>query len=118
MALHVRTILIDDLDASTDNVESHRFACDGAEYEIDLTGPNMDRLREALAPFIAAGRRLPSTVVRRRPGQRTPSTPSRSDAPAIRAWWAANADRPGLPAHRTHGSIPAQVRQAYRNARD
>lgn len=115
MALHIRTMLIDDLDASTDGVESHRFACDGVEYEIDLTGPNMDRLREALAPFIAAGRRLPSTVARRRPGQRTPST---SDAPAIRAWWAANADRLQLPAHRTHGPIPAQVRQAHRNARD
>jgi hypothetical protein len=115
VAKYVRTELIDDLDASTDGVESHRFACDGVEYEIDLTEPNMDRLRAALAPFIAAGRRLPSTVVRRRPGQRPPST---SDAPAIRAWWAANAVRLRLPAHRTHGMIPAQVRQAYRDARD
>ena len=114
MATHVRTELIDDLDASTDGVESHRFAFDGVDYEIDLTEANLRRLRDALAPFTTAGRRLPTSVVRRRRGN---GTSGGSDAPAVRAWWAANADRLHLPAHRGRGSIPAQVRQAYRNSR-
>ncbi|MER7276641.1 histone-like nucleoid-structuring protein Lsr2 [Dactylosporangium sp. NPDC000244] len=59
MAKQTRTILIDDLDASTDGVGSRRFALDGVEYEIDLADHNLARLRAALAPFIAAGRRLP-----------------------------------------------------------
>lgn len=114
MATHVRTTLIDDLDASTDGVKSHRFAFDGVEYEIDLTEANLGRLRDALAPFTTAGRRLPASAARRRPGK---ATSGGSDAPAVRAWWTANADRLQLPAHRTRGSIPAQVRQAYRNSR-
>jgi hypothetical protein len=59
VALHVTTVLTDDLDASTDGVATHNFALDDVTWEIDLSEANLEQLREALRPFIAAGRRLP-----------------------------------------------------------
>jgi hypothetical protein len=111
MATRVVYTVVDDLDASTDNVGRYRFPLDGIEYEIDLSAPNLSRLHAALAPFITAGRRLPThkTTARR-------TAASASDAPRIRRWWAATTDRLDLPAYRRHGSIPAQVRQAYHAA--
>jgi len=61
VAIHVQEILIDDLDGSTDNVTTRRFGLEDLSYEIDLTPANLERLRAALGPFIAAGRRLPKS---------------------------------------------------------
>jgi len=51
--------LIDDLDGTIleggDGV-SLRFALEGRSYEIDLSDANAAKLRDALAPFIAAAR--------------------------------------------------------------
>ena len=52
-----RIILIDDVDGSTPATETIRFAFDGSHYEVDLCTDNATRLRDALAPFIAVGRR-------------------------------------------------------------
>ncbi|MFC4242212.1 Lsr2 family protein [Gryllotalpicola reticulitermitis] len=52
--------LVDDLngDVLTDGEgETVSFAIDGKSYEIDLGGSNAAALREALQPYIAAGRR-------------------------------------------------------------
>ena len=59
MAQRVEIILIDDIDESPAS-ERVRFGLDGINYEIDLSKENADRLREALAPFVGAGRRIKS----------------------------------------------------------
>lgn len=67
MATKTVVVITDDLDHSTDHVGTHHFALDGVQYEIDLAPHNLQALRDALAPYIAAGRRLakPSTGRRR-----------------------------------------------------
>ena len=69
MAKRVQHILYDDLDASTDGVATHHIGLDGVVYEIDLTEANLARLRDALAPFLAAGRRLPRSKAAPRRGR-------------------------------------------------
>lgn len=61
-----RTILIDDLDGSSDDVATAHFGLDGQAYEIDLTPANRAQLIELLQPYIAAGRRIPPPVKRGR----------------------------------------------------
>jgi hypothetical protein len=111
MATRVHYTVVDDLDGSTDGVGTYRFALEGVEYEIDLTKDNLGKLRGALAPFIAAGRRQPKTkaTIGRR-------GPRRSADAAVRDWWATHQQRLSLPVHRGHGPIPAAVREAYRAA--
>jgi hypothetical protein len=57
MAKRVIHELVDDLDGKAAD-ETIEFAFDGLRYEIDLSARNASRLREALAPYIAAGTRL------------------------------------------------------------
>ncbi|WP_431895498.1 histone-like nucleoid-structuring protein Lsr2 [Micromonospora haikouensis] len=106
MATTMTVVVTDDMDHSTDNVGTYRFALDGVVYEIDLAPHNLARLREALAPYIAAGRRLP----KRRSGV---SVSRRADA-EVRDFWANHQKQLGLPPHRSHGPIPHTVRDAYR----
>ncbi|WP_314094866.1 Lsr2 family protein [Microbacterium foliorum] len=77
--------LIDDLDETViEDGGTQSFALNGTAYEIDLTSTNAEKLKDALAPFIAAGRR-----VRQAPNQRpTPRSAGRSteDLNAIRQW--------------------------------
>ena len=54
-------VIIDDLDGTnlgTNSGESVRFSLDGKDYSIDLSADNAAKLREALAPYISAGRRV------------------------------------------------------------
>lgn len=111
MATHVQYTVVDDLDASTDNIGTYRFALEGVEYEIDLSPHNLDQLRDALAPFITAGRRLPK---RNSTARRNTSTPAGPDARPVRRWWAAaDQHRRDLPPYRPNGPIPSQVHGAY-----
>jgi len=54
-----RRTITDDIDG-TEARTTVRFALDGVDYEIDLSEANAKALREALQPYVAAGR-----VVRR-----------------------------------------------------
>lgn len=56
MAQRVQVVLEDDIDGSKAD-ETVRFSMDGAEYEIDLSSENAQKLREALTPWVEAGRR-------------------------------------------------------------
>lgn len=78
MAKIVNTVVIDDLDGSSE-AEAVSFGFDGTAYEIDLGPANRERLRKALQPFIDGGRRA---------GRRTPSrsAAARRETAAIRAW--------------------------------
>jgi len=105
-------VLYDDLDGSTDEVGTYRFALAGAAYEIDLSPRNFDRMAAAFAPFIAAGRRLPKTAAKA--PSRGINGPSYRDRNAdVRRWWTANWQEQQLPEPRTHGAIPQRVRDAY-----
>jgi hypothetical protein len=107
----VQHIVFDDLDHSTDNVATYRFALEGVEYDIDLSEQHLGDLRAALAPFIAAGRRRPR--VASKAGAR--SGDSKDLTRRVRAWWMANAEHLPLPPYSSHGRVPAAVRTAYDN---
>jgi hypothetical protein len=114
VATRIHRTVVDDLDASTDGVGTYRFALEGVEYEIDLSQPNLQRLRAALAPFISAGRRLP----RHKPATRGTASligPTVA-AKRVRRWWQDNPQRDDLPQFRANGPIPTQVYDAYCSA--
>jgi hypothetical protein len=57
MAQKIQTLFIDDLDGS-EAEGTVRFGLDGVEYEIDLSAEHSRELRDALAPFVGAARRV------------------------------------------------------------
>ncbi len=57
MARREVVVLEDDLDGG-DAAETIKFAVDGVSYEIDLNAKNAKRLRDAVAPYLAAGRKV------------------------------------------------------------
>ncbi len=109
MAKQTTVTLIDDIDGSEAD-ESVEFTIDGKSYEIDLSSANSARLRDALAPFIAAARRS---------GGRRSGAASAAPAPArqstdrelnqaIREW----AVKEGMKISE-RGRIPSNVLEAY-----
>ncbi|MBT2473648.1 Lsr2 family protein [Microbacterium sp. ISL-103] len=95
--------LIDDLDQTliTDG-GTYTFALNGKVYEIDLSSENIDRLNEALAPFIASARPVRGSTARDR-------SHVSHEMSAIRAW----AQRRGYTVS-DRGRIPSDVIAAYR----
>ncbi|MDL5204946.1 Lsr2 family protein [Streptomyces sp. ALI-76-A] len=107
MAQKVITTLEDDLDGSEAS-QTVLFALDGKSYEIDLNDDNNAKLREALAPYIGAARKVSggrATV--RRLGTGKPA----EDSGAIREWAKAN----GFEVN-DRGRVPASIREAYEKA--
>lgn len=100
-------VMTDDIDGSPD-AGTVTFGLDGVSYEIDLAQPNMARLAEAFAPFIAAGRR----VSLRRPAAGRGAKSARStDRAAVRAW----ARQAGMTVSE-RGRISAEVIRQYEAA--
>jgi hypothetical protein len=93
----VMTSLIDDRDGSVAS-QTVSFAVDGKSYEIDLNDRHADQLREALAPYVAAGRRTGGAPARAR---REAAVGARPDLGAARAWLSAH----GYPV-KDRGRIP------------
>ncbi len=100
MATMTLVTLVDDLDGS-EAAESVSFALDGASYEIDLSDSNAEKLRDALAGYVASARRVDGS--RRGPGRpkatapkaaKTPrgarTAPDREQTAAIREWARSN----------------------------
>jgi hypothetical protein len=89
MAKRVIHELIDDIDGKPAE-ESIVFALDGAQYEIDLSKRNAKLLREALAPYVAAGSKVGRGSLNPRTGAgRRGGAPARSDRDqnrGIREW--------------------------------
>lgn len=108
MAIRIEQTVIDDLDASTEGVRTYGFALQGVDYEIDLSEQNLQRLRAALAPFVAAGRRMP-----RRAGAK-PTTVTVTQT--VRRWWAEHQQTHQLPTWRANGQIPQAVYIAHRDS--
>lgn len=97
--------LIDDLDGGTAK-ESVTFGLDGRAYELDLSAANAAKLRDALASYVGAGRKLGGHVSGRVPSQR--AEVGASDAGAVREWALANGYAIG-----DRGRIPLEIRAAY-----
>ena len=100
--------LIDDLDGG-EATETVSFALDGTSYQIDLSKNNASKLRDALAIYVANGRRSSRgpgrpTGSRRGRGARS----DREQTQAIREWARKNGHKVG-----EKGRIPASVLEAY-----
>lgn len=65
MAQRTLVVIEDDIDKSP-AAETVTFGLDGVSYEIDLSESNAAKLRDALAPWVAHGRRSGGRKVSRR----------------------------------------------------
>jgi hypothetical protein len=104
MAQKIIHQLVDDMDGQVldpGDGETVRFAVDGKSYEIDLSGAHAAQLRDALQPFISAGRRVGAPA---KPGRRRAS----GDLEEVRAWAREN----GL-AVSDRGRVPQRVMEQY-----
>jgi hypothetical protein len=113
VATRITKTVVDDLDG-TAAAGTYRFALGDVAFEIDLSDDNLQRLRDALAPFMAAGRRLPKTAKANR--HAAAGSGASADTKRMRRWWADNQHRDDLPPYRAHGPMPQQVRDAHRQA--
>ena len=108
--------LVDDLDGTVLEVgdgETVLFSVDGTAYEIDLTHDNANALRETLAPYIDAARRVSNRTSAGRPagssgGGRVQKRSGQRDYAPIREWAAKNGYQVS-----ERGRVPAQVLDAY-----
>lgn len=105
MARKVQMILLDDIDGG-DAKRTATFALDGKTYEIDLNEANLDKLSEALAPFIEKARRNTTAGGKRPATRRAASTGG--DASAVRTW----AREHGYEVS-DRGRVPKEIRDAY-----
>jgi Lsr2 len=91
MAQKVQTLFIDDLDGS-EAEGTVRFGLDGAEYEIDLNAKHARELRDVLARYVAAGRRVrASTSQSSRSGRK--AQPNALNTTEVRDWAKAQGSR-------------------------
>jgi hypothetical protein len=105
MAQKVHITLEDDLDGG-DATETVAFGLDGRSYEIDLNDKNAAKLRDALARYVAAGRRSGG-----RSGSGKRRTQIGTSAREIRDWARSNGHK--VP---DRGRIPSDVREAFEAA--
>jgi Lsr2 len=61
VAQKIQTLFIDDIDGSAAE-GTVRFGLDGTEYEIDLNAGHAKQLRDALARYVGAARRVGSNT--------------------------------------------------------
>lgn len=109
MAQRVQVLLTDDIDGS-EAVETIVFSLDGVAYEIDLNEEHSSSLREALAPFLGAGRRKKGSQGAK--VRRMGAASSKEDTAAIRAW----AKEKGYSVNE-RGRVPAEIREAFTKAK-
>ena len=108
MAQKVEVTLVDDLDGGTAE-ETVVFSIDGAQYEIDLSAKNAQKLRDAVTPFVGAARKAGRTVSRNTRGRTGGSAVAdREQNQAIREW----AKKKGLNVSE-RGRIPAEIVERY-----
>lgn len=103
MARKTHVVLEDDLDGTPAD-ETLEFTIDGVEYEIDLTTEHAAALREALAPWVGAARRVGGRRSAR-------ASASKGNLAEIREWARSN----GLSVS-DRGRISSEVQKAYADA--
>ena len=113
MAQQVRVEMVDDLDGGVAG-QTVPFSLDGVGYEIDLSNENADELRDALARYVSASRRVGGRKVRLAVGPSVGTSASRTTSAdrersrAIRAWAVEN----GFTVSE-RGRIAAEIVAAY-----
>ena len=116
MAQKVQVVLVDDLDGG-EAEETVSFALDGVSYEIDLSGDNAAKLRDAFAAYVGSARRVGGRASSGRGTTRRQSAPRASSASSgnrtaeIREWARSNGHKVN-----ERGRIPASVVEAYEQA--
>lgn len=117
MATRTVTTLVDDVDGS-EAEESIEFALDGVVYQIDLSGANAEAMREALGPWVDAGRRTGGR--RQMGGGYRNSAPPAATRPKItvemRGAIQRFAEAQGFPVPASRGRIAATVVDAWEEA--
>lgn len=115
MARRIVHQLVDDLDGTVLDAgegETVLFSLDGIAYEIDLTDTNAAALRDALQPYVAAGRSISSRSGGSRTGSSRPRRASnQQDIGAIRQWARDNGHQVS-----DRGRVPATVIEAFEAA--
>lgn len=116
MATQTTVSLIDDIDGSAAS-ETVAFALDGAAYEIDLNDKNAKKLRDALATFVANGRRTDAGRRGGRPAART-GRPARAAVGSNREHLAAVRDWARKNGYEVsdRGRIKAEIVEAFEAA--
>lgn len=108
MAKKQITQLIDDLDGSIlDDGTTVQFSLEGRAYEIDLSGGNAQKLRDAFEPYITAGRSVGASAPSVRRVGRGRAVSSR-DLVDVRSW----AQQNGFDIN-ARGRISSAVLEAY-----
>jgi Lsr2 len=106
MAQQIVETLLDDVDGSV-GAETVTFALDGKPMVIDLSEDNAAKLREVLAPYVAAARGAVGASAR--PAQ-SPAARPRRDLTEVREWLTAS----GYPV-KDRGRIPAEWMTAWQS---
>lgn len=127
MGQRVEVFLVDDYDGEPmekDEAERIPLALDGSEWELDLRPENVDKLRAAIAPFVAnvdPVRRLRAKRRKSRASSAPTATPDTTTGRQLsdaaqrrdkRAWAKAN----GWPDLGDRGRLPAEAEAAYAEA--
>ncbi|MFI5758207.1 Lsr2 family protein [Streptomyces sp. NPDC051569] len=110
MAQRVVVTLSDDIDGGQ-AAETVTFGLDGKSYEIDLNPANAKKLRKALAPYLAAGRKQTNASKYGKARLTYSHTSLAPDPAAVRAW--AQSHKMEVPAR---GRIPKRVYEAFHEA--
>src|ERR1700722_6138169 len=108
MAQHIQTLFIDDIDGGAAE-GTVRFALDGTNYEIDLSGKHSHELRAALRKYVEHARKVGGATRRRGPRGGRGSSPA--DTGAVRAW----AQENGYDI-KDRGRVPADLVAKYQAA--
>lgn len=106
MAQKVSVVLVDDIDGTAAE-ETVGFALDGIAYEIDLSGKNAAKLRDAVAPYVGHARKVGGA---RRRGAAAKKVVGASAAD-VRAWASANGYKLA-----ERGRVPREIQDAYEKA--
>ncbi len=102
MAQKVQTLLVDDIDGSAAD-GTIRFALDGTDYEIDLNSDHAQALRDALARYVSAARKIGGGARRpMRSGRKAPA--NGVNTTEIREW----AKAQGIEV-KDRGRVPAEL---------
>jgi hypothetical protein len=109
MAQKIQTLFVDDLDGSQAE-RTIRFGLDGTEYEIDLNAKHAKQLRDALARYVTAGRRIsastkqPARIARK-------AQPTALNTTEVREW----AKAQGIEV-KDRGRVPAELVVKFKSA--
>ena len=109
MAQRTQILYVDDIDGS-DAEGTVRFGLDGTEYEIDLNAENAQALRDAVARYVKAARRVGGAARRpTRSGRR--ASASGLNTTEVREW----AKAQGIEV-KDRGRIPAELVVKFKSA--